>query len=225
MWLFSYEVTFYIIITVKYFVLDKGRLMKKSILCLLIAAFLSGCGGGDTGTEKTNIDNGSQDGKVDSKPNDENGTGSDNIDKYTCLSGVSIPNELVGNWEREFERNGSIGKQIISVLPNCEFDSVEIGDSRFMEEWYTPLDLNRVYKFKSIPLLKITDINDKEFYLDDSTGVGEITDYNTGENVVTWDLPSEGGYFGYKINNSSLTLTYTYSSNYIFTYSYTKIKP
>ncbi|MFS1980812.1 hypothetical protein BCU36_017245 [Vibrio lentus] len=182
--------------------------MKKSILCLLVTTSLS-----VFATEKeAAVIHKTFNGKIESS------------DMYTCLPGVSIPNELVSSWERDFEIDGAIGKEIISFLPNCEFDLVQIGDYVIMEEWYEPLDPTKVYKFKSTPLQKITAVNNQEFYLDDSTGTGEIIDFGTGEKIATWDISSWGGYVAYDVHDDSLTLTYTYS-NYTFKDSYSRVKP
>ncbi|MCP5208312.1 MAG: hypothetical protein H7A01_13980 [Hahellaceae bacterium] len=186
--------------------------MKYGIsLALSLTLGLTGCGGSDSSSSSSQQ----------ATTNSESLTNS-----TTCATGVTVPTKLVGKWESDISRNGSVGVATLIFNQDCSLQYYEVGDDQIMREWMSGMQSGKEYLYQSQPEQTLTYFDHDNYMAEEIEAEAQIYDFETTELVVKWPITSMGGNVNYKLSNNNQTLitSMVIGNGLTFERTYNKVK-
>ncbi|WP_019603117.1 hypothetical protein [Teredinibacter turnerae] len=138
-------------------------------------------------------------------------------------SDTEVPKKdlIIGEWVTSFERDGASGESYL-VISDTTFYLYEVGNGGIMNEWYSGLDVDTLYRFEIGGNGGEYILDGDEmvlFYSSDETSLATITEEESGEEIYSWEItnaePGVEFRFGYQVSEYQLILSY-YSEETVF---------
>lgn len=148
---------------------------------------------------------------------------------YGCGGGnaseASDADSIIGDWYLEFERNGAVGESHL-VISESHIDTYEIGNGQIMDEWYSGLDIDKIYKFTVDGYEGTYTISGNTLTTSismDQSNTARILELPNENEIYSWEINSynagEEYSYEYQLVNGSLVVTTPNQEKYIYTFT------